>query len=277
MNCDLANREICSQDKCDRKLVGKVYKGIIDLVYSCLDNIEAELRRGFRLKKHPHSVVYRIGMPVPLNRLSDEVKAYVNEAKNDQSSSVPIRNYVIERTLDMIKRMRDDRQKENLMVIDGVVEACLVYQIAVDSLLGLRGYLDEASKRFTVTHKQYDEMLRQFQTAKQTQASSDEQANGGSELLTAMWQEISNMQDQLDEQKLILQRLINQVPYFISRVKEEHDFMGLYNDMDDTIAIHVFLVSAYVRNEVQQHGNESLKQAYSKIKHHWRDFTPMGQ
>lgn len=265
MNCEISNREICGPEKCDRKLVNKVYKGVIELVYSCLDNIEAELRRGFRLKKHPHSAVYRIGMPVPLNRLSDEVKAYVNEAKNDQSSSVPIRNYVIERTLDMIKRLRNDKQKENLMVIDGVTEACLVYQIAVDSLLGLRGYLDDASKRFTATHQQYDEMLKQFETARKTSTVSD--------LIASMWQEISAKQEELDEQKVVLQRLINQVPYFVSRIKEEHDFMALYNDVDDTIPIHMFLTSQFVRSEVEQHGNDSLKQAFSKIKHHWRDFT----
>lgn len=257
-------RQICNDRTCDRQLVYKLFRQMRNVIDEALAKIDDELQRGFNLKRHPHSVIYRIGMRVSRDNLSDEVRAYVDESHTDQTSNVPLRNFVIDRAVDMIRRLRDDKPAENLAIIDGVIEACLVYQISLHSLLGLRRYIEVQSARFNEIHAKFDDLLQRYESAK---------ANDNEQQASEMWSKITETQDVLDEQKTVLQRLINQTPFFVGRAREEHDFMSIYDNIDDTETIHMFLMSDFVKNEIARSESNTLRNAYSKIKHYWRDFA----
>lgn len=248
----------CNSRSCDRKFVYNLYMKIRGIVDYALRFIDYEYKRAQNLKSRPHSVIYRIGMPISSNRLSDETRAYVEESRNDEKSSLPIRNFVIDRAIDIVKRIQDNKPRENIVIIDGVIEACLVYQISLNSLLSLRQYIDEQSMQFYKIHTEYDDLLRQYENDK----SNDD-----------LLAKITEMQDVLDEEKTTIQRLINQVPFFVSRVREENDFANLYSNIDDTKTIHSFLTSDFVRNEIERNGSATLKNAYKKLKHNWQDFS----
>lgn len=251
------SNSVCNNRSCDRKFVYNLYMKIRGIVDYALRFIDYEYNRARSLKSHPHSVIYRIGMPISPNRLSDETRAYVEESRNDEKSSLPIRNFVIDRAVDIVKRIQNNKPRENIVIIDGVIEACLVYQISLNSLLSLRRYIDEQSMQFYEIHTRYDNLLKQYEDNK-----NDD-----------MLPKIVEMQDSLDEQKTTIQRLINQVPFFVSRIREENDFTNLYANIDDTKMIHSFLTSDFVGNEIDRNGSTTLKNAYNNLKHNWQDLN----
>lgn len=249
----------CNNRSCDRKFVFKLYMTVRGIIDYSLGYIDREYNRAKSLKSHPHSVIYRIGMPIAPDRLDEEVRAYVEESRHDEKSSLPVRNFVIDRSADIVKRLRDNKSRENIVIIDGVVEACLVYQISLRSLLSLRRYIEEHSTRFSEIHTQYDGLLQKLDDSNNRNDAD-------------LWAKISEMQDVLDEHKTTIQRLVNQVPFFVSRLREENDFINLYGNIDDTKMLHSLLQSEFVRNEIARNGSTTLKNAFSKIRHSWQDF-----
>lgn len=249
----------CNNRSCDRQFVYRLYTKVRGIVDYALGYIDREYNRARKVKSHPHSVIYRIGMPVSTNRLDEEVRAYIAESRQDQNSSVPVRNFVIDRAVDIAKRMQDNKPRENIAIIDGIVEACLVYQISVRSLLSLRRYIEEHCSRFTEIHTEYDGLLKRLEDSNNRNDAD-------------LWAKISETQDVLDEHKTMIQRLVNQVPFFVSHIREENDFINLYGNIDDTKMIHSLLQSDFVRNEVERNGSPTLKNAFQKIRHDWKDF-----
>lgn len=256
-----SSSSFCNNRSCDRKFVYRLYMNVRNIINYALGCIDREYDRARRLKSHPHSVIYRIGMPIAPDRMDDEVRAYVDESRQDAKSSLPVRNFVIDRSADIAKRLQDKKSRENIVILDGIVESCLVYQISLRSMLTLRRYLEEHSTRFYEIHTQYDELL------KRVNEEGDAARNN-----VELWTKVSETQDVLDEHKTTIQRLVNQVPFFVSRIREENDFIDLYGGIDDTVAIHSLLRSDFARNEIDRNASVTLKNAYSKVHHSWADF-----
>lgn len=254
---------ICSQSNCNRDLIAELFQKLNNVTRDVIEAVDAELKRGNDLKRHPHSCVYRYGLPMNAKQLDDDSKAYLAETRDQSATALPLRSYVIERTVDVIQEMAQDKVNENLKIIENVIEACLVYQIAYKSLIGLRTSLDLEMNQLWMKHYEYDTLLQKIQTA---------QSNNEEAAVKVLWAAIVSMQDELDQQKIVVQRLVNHAPFFVSRVRDEHDFMMLYGNVDDTVFIHEFLTKDFVQNEIQRYGSPTLKNAYSKIKHKWTDF-----
>lgn len=254
--------KLCTWKECDRKFVLQKYLTLKESVDSSLGSIDKELQRGQRLKQHPHSVVFFVDLPLPRS-LPDQTRAYVDDVRTHANQQMVLRNYVVDRTVDVIRRLNDDSVEDNMNVIDRVVEFCLLYQIGVDSLIGLHDNIEREFQKIGEMHVEYDKVLHAYEVAL---------SNNDEEAMSYQMKRVSDSQYKLTDEVAMLQRLFNQIPFALAPVRAEHDFVERYGT-DDSVAVHKFLGSDYTTNLIRDRGSSSLQNAYSKIKHHWRDFA----
>lgn len=255
--------KLCTWQTCDRKRVFDEYMVLKNSMDSSLRVIDRELERGQRLKAHPHSVVFFVDLPIP-RTLSDQSRAYIDDIRT-HNAPMPLRNYIVERTVDVVRRMNNDNDSsnENVNVIDHVIEYCLLYQIAIDTLVGLHENIENEFNKIGEMHVGYDKLLHTYEIAL---SNNDEPA------MAYLMKQIGDAQYALTDEVAIIQRLFNQVPFALAPVRSEHDFVERYG-VDDSIPVHQFLVNDFTKKELAQRGSKALQTAYSKLKHHWRDFA----
>lgn len=254
--------KLCTWQSCDRKLVFEEYLALKNSVDSSLQSIDNELIRGQRLKAHPHSVVFFVDLPLP-NNVSSQARAYVNDVRSHSAQTpMALRNFIVERTVDIVRRLNSNSSAELLDVIDHTVEFCLLYQISIDTLLGLHENIDLQFNKIGQMHVAYDKLLHTYEIAL---SNNDEPA------MAFLTKQISDAQYALMDEVAVIQRLFNQVPFAMAHARSEHDFCEWYG-VDDSVPVHQFLSNDYTKKQVNDHGTKALQVAYSKLKHHWRDF-----
>lgn len=260
-SCD---KPVCQNNVCDRRTAYSLFQDMQNVITRNLQLIAVELKRAQNYKSHPHSVVFRIrvNLSQPLSRDGD-VEAYASESRQTRQTVEAVQPFIIDRAVEVISRIQDERPVENVRIVEGVLEACLVFQIAVRSLVDLQGYIYSELSRFNSIHSQYDELLGQYETAT---------ANNDSDGMNDLAGDISRMQNRLDGQRLVLQRLVNQIPFTIAPVRNENDFMDIYNRVDDTVVIHNFIESEYVQGLLKK--TPALRRVFERLRHTWQDFHP---
>lgn len=260
-SCD---KPVCQNNVCDRRTAYSLFQDMQNVITRNLQLIAVELKRAQNYKSHPHSVVFRIrvNLSQPQSRDGD-VEAYASESRQARQTVEAVQPFIIDRAVEVISRIQDERPVENVRIVEGVLEACLVFQIAVRSLVDLQGYIYSELSRFNSIHSQYDELLAQYETAT---------ANNDSDGMNDLAGDISRMQNRLDGQRLVLQRLVNQIPFTIAPVRNENDFMDIYNRVDDTVVIHNFIESEYVQGLLKK--TPALRRVFERLRHTWQDFHP---
>lgn len=258
------DKPVCQNNVCDRRTAYSLFQDMQNVITRNLQLIAVELKRAQNYKSHPHSVVFRIrvNFSQPQSRDGD-IEAYASESRQTRQTVEAVQPFIIDRAVEVISRIQDERPVENVRIVEGVLEACLVFQIAVRSLVDLQGYIYSELSRFNSIHSQYDELLAQYETAT---------ANNDSDGINELAGDISRMQNRLDGQRLVLQRLVNQIPFTIAPVRNENDFMDIYNRVDDTVVIHNFIESEYVQGLLKK--TPALRRVFDRLHHTWQDFQP---
>lgn len=256
----------CLNAVCDRRTAYTLYQDMQNAIAQSLDPINVELKRAQKYKSHPHSVVFRVKINLLQQQTKDaDVQAYAADSKQNNNLDV-VQPFIIDRSVEVIARMQDDRPVDNVRIVEGVLESCLIFQIALRILIDLQTYIHDEMSRFNEVHSSYDNLLAQYE---QAAASKD------SGLLNRLADEISRVQNQLDGQRLVLQRLVNQIPFSVSPIRNENDFMDIYGGVDDTVVIHNFLQSNYVKNVLRD--SPVLARMFGRLKHHWYEFDSNNQ
>lgn len=252
----------CLNAICDRRTAYTLYQDMQNAIAQSLDPINVELKRAQKYKSHPHSVVFRVKINLLQQQTKDaDVQAYAADSKQQNNNLEVVQPFLIDRSVEVIARMQDDRPVDNVRIVEGVLESCLIFQIALRILIDLQTYIHDEMNRFNEVHSSYDNLLAQYE---QANASND------TGLVNRLADQISRVQNQLDGQRLVLQRLVNQIPFSVSPIRNENDFMDIYNGVDDTIVIHNFLQSNYVQNVLRD--SPILARMFGRLKHHWYEF-----
>lgn len=261
-SCGLPDSVCGKQEMCDRRVAYTLYQDLQTAVNKSVEPINVELRRAQNYKAHPHSVVFRVKVNLSQRQSRDaDVQTYSRETKQVLNEDL-VQSHLIDRSVDVIARLQDDRPVDNIRIVEGVLEACLVFQIGLRTLIDLQGYIHDEMARLDNIHANYDSLLAQYESA----------VKSGDSSLNDIANQISKTQNQLDSQRIVLQRLVNQIPFTVSAVRNENDFMDIYGDVDDTVVIHNFLQSSYVKNVLND--SPILARMFARLKHHWHDFQP---
>lgn len=251
----------CLSAICDRRTAYTLYQDMQNAIAQSLNPINVELKRAQKYKSHPHSVVFRVKINLLQQQTKDaDVQAYAADSKQNNNMDV-VQPFLVDRSVEVIARMQDDRPVDNVRIVEGVLESCLIFQIALRILVDLQTYIHDEMNRFNEVHSSYDNLLAQYE---QAAASKD------SGQMNRLADQISRVQNQLDGQRLVLQRLVNQIPFSVSPIRNENDFMDIYGGVDDTVVIHNFLQSNYVKNVLRD--SPVLARMFGRLKHHWYEF-----
>lgn len=257
----------CPGAICDRRTAYTLYQDMQNAITQSLDPINAELKRAQKYKSHPHSVVFRVKINLLQQQTKDaDVQAYAADSKQQNNNLDVVQPFIIDRSVEVIAHMQDDRPVDNVRIVEGVLESCLIFQIALRILIDLQTYIHDEMNRFNEVHSSYDNLLAQYEQATTSKDSS---------LVNKLADQISRVQNQLDGQRLVLQRLVNQIPFSVSPIRNENDFMDIYGGVDDTVVIHNFLQSNYVKNVLRD--SPILTRMFNRLKHHWYEFDNSNQ
>lgn len=252
----------CLSAICDRRTAFTLYQDMQNAITQSLDPIDVELKRAQNYKSYPHSVVFRVKINLLQQQTKDaDVQAYAADSKQQNSNVDVVQPFLIDRSVEVIARMQDDRPGDNVRIVEGVLESCLLFQISLRILIDLQTYIHDEMNRFNDVHSSYDKLLARYEEAAASKDSGQ---------MNKLADQISHVQNQLDGQRLVLQRLVNQIPFSVSPIRNENDFMDIYGGVDDTVVIHNFLESSYVQNVLRD--SPVLARMFDRLKHHWYQF-----
>lgn len=268
--CDLGDID------CLRQVASNQYEKVKGVVDAKLAQLGIELATARNLKKHPHSCVYlevfnadentlQNADDLMLNTIKDAVVLQGNvEQTNTKITDIPLQIY--SRTVDIIDNMDNSINNNNVNIISGIVDSCLKYQIQLEDALNIVVYLERSLKNLTQAHKEYDDIIQKMRF---DGAQACLRVDGVNKTVS---ESIDYKQNEMTQIVNQIQRLTNQLPWQVANIRAENEFMEIYNREDDTIKIHNFLMSDYVRMIISKSGSPQLEKAWSTLKHLWTSF-----